>query len=278
MMIAFCVTLLYFDSASDPYFPRFLGLALAVCLLAGREMLTLLDAKTACPRGPTLFFIFLLVAGNWLPHTGWLPPFAKFDSWKVTGALFVYACLGAWLLEMARFQSPGQSTLRIALPILIFFYLGILPSFLIQLRWLRGADGSYLAGLLALGVTIAVTKGADIGAYFTGRIFGKHRMSPTLSPKKTWEGLAGGLVLSSLLGWAWFRLFPQTPFCCDGMAAAFGFCTGLAGVFGDLGESLLKRDANLKDASNTVPEFGGILDILDSLLFAGPIAWLFFLW
>ena len=90
------------------------------------------------------------------------------------------------------------------------------------------------------------------------------------------KGLAGGLALSTLAGCVWFRFLPETPFCCTTGAALFGFCVGGTGVMGDLFESMLKRDSGIKDASSLLPGFGGCLDVLDSLLVAGPIAWLFF--
>src|SRR5207248_385801 len=105
---------------------------------------------------------------------------------------------GAFLVEMARFREPGESVVRIALTVWIAAYLGLLPSFLAQLRWPAGtgfspAGREVARGTTALALAVFVPKCCDIGAYFTGRFLGRHKMSPVLSPKKTWEGAAGGL-------------------------------------------------------------------------------------
>ena len=118
---------------------------------------------------------------------------------------------------------------------------------------------------------LVAVKGTDIGAYFTGSFIGKHKLIPWLSPGKTWEGLIGGLAFAAgasilvvhLMG-IWLAFW---------QAAVFGVVVGLAGQFGDLCESLLKRSANLKDSGAAVPEFGGVLDILDSPLLAAPVAY-----
>lgn len=180
------------------------------------------------------------------------------------------------LLEMFKFRSPGISTNNLSFAAFLIVYIGLLPSFLIQLRWID-SETNTLTGLLCLGMTITVTKSCDIGAYFTGKFFGKNLMTPLLSPKKTWEGFVGGISFSALTAFLWFKIFPQTPLCCEPASIAFGIIIGLVGVYADLVESLIKRDLKTKDASQVIPGFGGILDLLDSLLLIGPIAWLFFL-
>jgi phosphatidate cytidylyltransferase len=163
---------------------------------------------------------------------------------------------------------------RCALLVWVAGYLGLLPAFLAQLRWWDAVEGGQadLRGEAAIGLTIFVAKGADIGAYFTGRLIGRHRMSPVISPKKTWEGLAGGLVLSMLIAVGINRLGPGL-LGGDLSAAGFGLAVGGAGVLGDLAESLVKRDCRRKDASQVVPGFGGVLDVVDSVLFAAPVAY-----
>src|SRR5439155_16610219 len=116
-------------------------------------------------------------------------------------------------------------------------------------------------------------KCADIGAYFTGRSLGRHPMAPVLSPKKTWEGAAGGLVLAALATVLISRLEPSLVPGGMGGAAGLGAVLGIAGMLGDLAESLIKRDCGRKDASQVVPGFGGVLDILDSIIFAAPVAY-----
>ena len=146
-------------------------------------------------------------------------------------------------------------------------YLGLLSSFCVATR--------IEFGLWPLLMFVFVVKSADIGAYTIGSLFGKHKFSPKISPSKTWEGMAGavGTAAAVAIGFATS---------CDIMdwrlAIIFGFCLAFIGQIGDLVESMMKRDAEQKDSANNVPGFGGILDIIDSLLVAAPFAYLFFMW
>ncbi len=145
-------------------------------------------------------------------------------------------------------------------------YLGLLSSFFVSMR--------LEFGLWALLMFVFVVKSADIGAYAIGTSFGKHKFSPKISPSKSWEGMAGavGAAVIVAIGFA---------VSCDIMvwwlAAIFGLCFAFIGQIGDLVESMMKRDAEQKDSSNNVPGFGGILDIIDSLLVAAPFGYLFFM-
>lgn len=144
-------------------------------------------------------------------------------------------------------------------------YLGFLCAFMVAIRiqW-----GPWL--LLTFIFTV---KGSDIGAYTLGKLFGKHKMCPKISPGKTWEGLAGAVLFGTLvsLGFSCF---------CDTMslpqAVGFGAVFGVLGQLGDLIESMIKRDALQKDSSCCIPGFGGLLDIVDSLLATAPAGFLFF--
>jgi phosphatidate cytidylyltransferase len=162
---------------------------------------------------------------------------------------------------------PGESVIRIALTVWLAAYLGLLPSFLAQLRWL-----SHQQATTALALAIFVPKCGDSAAYFAGRFLGRHRLTPTLSPKKTWEGAVGGLAASVLAAIGIDRLAPVVR---GGIfsAAGLGAALGIAAMLGDLAESLIKRDCYQKDASQVVPGFGGVLDIVDSILFAAPVAY-----
>jgi phosphatidate cytidylyltransferase len=95
-------------------------------------------------------------------------------------------------------------------------------------------------------------------------------MTPLLSPKKTWEGLVGGLAAAVATAWAINRLGAGLS---DLAAMGLGLTAGLAGVLGDLAESLIKRDCQRKDASRVMPGFGGVLDVVDSVLFAAPLTY-----
>ena len=149
-------------------------------------------------------------------------------------------------------------------------YVGGLLSFAVQLR----VVGSENVGLWALVSLIAVVKMNDIGAYTVGRIFGRHKLAPKLSPGKTWEGVAGGVLFAS--GTAYFIFAWLVPVA-EGSPSwgwlAYGILLAAVGTVGDLAESLLKREAGRKDSSTWMPGFGGVMDLLDSLLAAAPVAY-----
>jgi phosphatidate cytidylyltransferase len=128
-------------------------------------------------------------------------------------------------------------------------------------------------GVWPLMMLVFTVKSCDIGAYAAGRLFGSHKFAPEISPGKTWEGMAGGAFLAVIIG-SIFASRTHLMSVFDG--ALFGFAFAFIGQMGDLAESMLKRDARLKDSSHSVPGFGGVLDVIDSPLFASPFAMLFF--
>jgi len=137
-----------------------------------------------------------------------------------------------------------------------------------------------MTGKLCFIYLIVVTKSADIGAYFIGKRFGKSKLFPRLSPAKTWEGLCGGIgtaLLASFLLWVICKGSLGDLHFSAGDSLALGGMLAIAGVVGDLFESLIKRFSNVKDSSNVIPGMGGLLDVLDSLLFAAPVLYLYFL-
>ena len=155
-------------------------------------------------------------------------------------------------------------------------YAGLLLSFIVQLRLFH----SHQWGMVALVSTVLITKMSDTGAYFTGRLLGRHKMAPVLSPGKTIEGGIGGLVAAGLAATFCYTVLP--PWLVDGEVSrgpwwgwlCYGMIVAAAGMLGDLAESLMKRDAQRKDSSSWLPGLGGVLDVLDSLLFAAPPAYL----
>src|SRR5207247_6296206 len=129
------------------------------------------------------------------------------------------------------------SVVRMALTIWITAYVGLLASFIVQLRWLPElpGEGNGWRGSLALALAIFVPKLGDSGAYFAGRLFGRHRMTPVLSPKKTWEGAAGGLLFAAATAVAMDRLGPAPVLHEDWLReVGFGLSVGAAGMLGDL--------------------------------------------
>ena len=114
---------------------------------------------------------------------------------------------------------------------------------------------------------------SDTFAYFTGKFFGKHKMSPKISPKKTWEGFAGGVVLTLILGFFVEKYFPELR----GNWMVVGVLVAVFGPLGDLVESQLKRNFGVKDSGNIIPGHGGILDRLDSFIICAPVVYLYFI-
>ena len=127
----------------------------------------------------------------------------------------------------------------------------------------------------------------DVGAYLVGSQIGKHKMAPKISPKKSWEGFVGGLVVAVLVSVAWYYLGwraifeATTPFgeidntYLVGLFILLGVVIGVAAVLGDLVESWYKRKIGVKDSGNVIPGHGGMLDRFDALLMAAPVAWIF---
>lgn len=192
-----------------------------------------------------------LAAGARAQAYGQLPPLT----------LLSFVMLGVLAEQMIRHRID-QAFRRVAGTLASILYLGIGGALILHLRF---------RGVPALVLFLVAVKCTDVGAYFTGVAFGKHKMIPWLSPGKSWEGLAGGLAAGAgtavLITW-WFDIAGLSLV----EAAIFGVAIGLAGQFGDLCESLLKRSAQVKDSGAVLPEFGGVLDIVDSPLLAAPVA------
>jgi phosphatidate cytidylyltransferase len=191
-----------------------------------------------------------------------------------------------FLLTLVRHSFLRQQTQGIiaiaAVTMFAMIYFGVLPGFYLAIR--RWHSAWVIAAILL------ITKSCDIGAYFTGRMIGRHKLVPWLSPGKTVEGLIGGVVLSTLLSVAFVALADhydvlgrftsgedarafitfQVPLW---YAAAGGMLLGLLGQVGDLTASIFKRDAGIKDSGHSIPGFGGLLDVLDSPILVAPLAY-----
>jgi len=177
--------------------------------------------------------------------------------------------LVAALLRMARDRDPKGALVLAGGALLAGIYGGVLPGFWMLIRlehspWL-------LVG------AILTTKACDIGAYFTGMSIGRHKMIPWLSPKKTWEGLAGGIVFASAVGAVLAHFSVHLASAADHypwwVGAILGALVAVIGQAGDLAESAFKRDAGVKDSGSILPGMGGVLDVLDSPLLAGPVVY-----
>lgn len=157
---------------------------------------------------------------------------------------------------------------RITKSVLVIVYLPFLAAFVLIM--LNQADGA-----LRVLAFILLTVASDTGAYFSGIVFGKRPMAPSISPAKTWEGFAGGLLLQLIMGALVFHFFFSAEIW-QGLVA--GFLLTFTAVLGDLLESAIKRDAGIKDMSGVLPGHGGVLDRLDSLIPNALMAWALFSW
>ena len=226
---------------------------LALALIGAWEWAALAGLQEPNARwGVVAVFGVLALAGGWLQSRLPYP----------TGLLiYCVAALVWWLFSLAWivfWRSPLDRAVKLGIGVFT-----LLPS-LAAVVAIRGMSPWYLVILLLL------TSGADIGAYFAGRAFGRHKLAPEVSPGKTWEGVVGGVLLVTLVAAVadWWLPLPLLPF------VLLCICVALLSVVGDLSESLFKRQAGLKDSGSLFPGHGGLLDRVDSLTAAAPLFWL----
>lgn len=175
-----------------------------------------------------------------------------------------------WLFFPRKPRWPGGGPGAWGAHILGALYLGLLLAALGDLQgWPKAGMPSGGAAALKALYAIAVVWACDTGAYAAGTLFGRHRLWPSVSPKKTWEGLYGGVAVSVLT--AGLLAGPLVPGLGFVRGCLLGLVAGGAAQLGDLVESRLKRKAGVKDAGGLIPGHGGILDRLDSLMFAAPV-------
>lgn len=245
---------------------------LLLFLAAGGDELDRLLTAAAAP-GDRLLLIVAPVAIAAAAWSAWLCPVpAQADAALLTLAAMGLCLAVAMIAEMIRYQQPGQTTRRLAATMFGVCYLGLPAALLVHLRM--------QFGMSAVLTMLAVVKLGDVGAYTVGRIIGRRKLVPKISPGKTIEGAVGHLAFAAGAAYLCLTVLPAAvpswglAATSIGKALLVGLLLGAAGMLGDLAESLLKRDAGLKDSSRWLPGFGGVLDIIDSLLLAAPIAWL----
>ncbi len=275
-MVTLLVALCWLDARAARPGIYLAPLVVLLCVLATGEMLRIFRAGGGKPLA------WVVYVGTLLPVLAACAPLAWSEypeecpvsrlGWLACGlaAGLVVALVG----EMCRYGSeehpPGTTIGNLALAALSTLYVGGLLGFLIQLRLFPGAAEASpgLAPLLSL---ILVVKVSDTCQYFVGRKFGKRKLAPVLSPGKTWEGAVGGIGIGALLTATILKFsLVSNPW---PLLLAYCVLLSLAGLVGDLAESLLKRDAGVKDSSSWLPGLGGVLDVLDSLLVAAPVAY-----
>jgi phosphatidate cytidylyltransferase len=197
-------------------------------------------------------------------------------SWYMFFQQGVYANLlmsvifiGIMALELAR-KDKGLAVYHVSVTVFGVFYVAWLGSHLILLRELPHLKGlDYSLGFSFVIMTFAITWCYDTGAYFVGSWLGRRQILPSVSPGKTYEGAIGG-VLCSIVGMLVCRA-TIAPYMALLPGIALAIAASIVGQLGDLSESMIKRDAKIKDSSKTIPGHGGVLDRFDSLLFTAPL-------
>ena len=241
-----------------------LGVLSAVCAWELFRMARAGGSNPMAPIGITLAAVIPL-----LVHAHYLRVFTL----SITAASLILLVLIAsviWVRGVA-----GHPLVSVSVTLFGILY-AALTVFIYPLRYHEYAIGA-LAGTALVMFPIAVTWGTDIGAYAFGRMFGKRKLMPSVSPGKTVAGAVGGVAAAVASSWFYVTVFLKpfghlalTPL---GMIL-FGIAISVAGQTGDLAESLLKREAGVKDSSSLLPGHGGLLDRWDSLLFTVPVAYL----
>jgi phosphatidate cytidylyltransferase len=204
--------------------------------------------------------------------TGWLPDLEPPRIEMVSLAFLMLAVCLRQIMD----TKPGNAIVKMSMTLFGVMYVSFLFNFYTKLllRW-DGDSGRYL-----LFYMILVVKVTDMAAYFTGCSVGKHKLIPRISPAKTWEGCAGGVaggLLTSLIFW-WSTDGQIGPIHLSvAHAVILGIVLPVTGIVGDLIESLLKRAASVKDSGTVLKGMGGVMDVLDSLLFAAPVLYLYVL-
>ncbi len=242
-----------------------LPVLLLIVGLAMREFYALLDAREM-PHFKALGIAcgLLLVGATWAAHHYACPQRAAVEP-----VVLFLACGTIFIRQLfhTRTNRPWDSMAGTLLGVL---YIAFLFNFMVKLLMLWGdAAGRMLVLYLAV-----VVKFTDIGAFFIGCAVGRHKLIPRISPAKTWEGVIGGVAVGMLAGWV-FSLLAGDAFILRGAAVwGVGFALAIAGVIGDLIESLFKRASGVKDSGTMIQGMGGLLDVLDSLLFSAPVLYI----
>jgi phosphatidate cytidylyltransferase len=258
--LATLIVLLAIYFSHTPVFePIFVFLNVTFISLAVWEYYKLVQLKGDRPLmaigiSCSVAYIISAYLGQIYPEWHFLPPLTLFITLIVSFLAF--------------FNQQTNPLNNLAVTLFGLAYLAIPLSFMLKINYMNFGNED---GRLWLVYLLVLTKMTDTGAYFVGKKWGKHKLAPHISPKKTVEGSIGGLVATMAISLL-FYLVPQTANILKitwMQSIGIGFSISLLAQLGDLAESILKRDAGVKDSSY-LPAFGGILDIADSLIFTLP--------
>lgn len=252
----------------------FLAIMTTLAWLGLREFYDLVEKRgLQCFRawgiagGTALMLSTFLYLTGIIPHAHHQLP-AKANDFEVT--VIVVFVLGLCLKRFTA-KTVDDGIASISTTLFGLMYVPWLLNFIAKIAFFPGIDGRFYVLYFIL-----ITKLSDVGAYITGSLVGRHKMIPRISPGKTWEGFAGAIAFSTL---ASILFASQLGSRLAGMtvlhATILGILLSVSAVIGDLIESLFKREAGVKDSGHLFPGIGGILDLLDSLLFNAPLMYLY---
>lgn len=245
-----------------------LPVLLLIVFLAQREFYALLTAREI-PH----FDVVGIVCGLAYVAVAWLANYLRCPLRTEMESMALFLVFAVVLLRQLGHTQTNRPWDTLAGTLLGILYVPFLFNFIVKLLTVWGdAAGRLLVLYLAV-----VVKFTDIGAYFIGCAIGRHKLLPRVSPAKTWEGVIGGLLVGTAAGWVywlivaqWTDAFILAPWAIVGISVVLS----VSGILGDLIESLLKRASGVKDSGSMIQGMGGILDVLDSLLFAAPVLYI----
>jgi phosphatidate cytidylyltransferase len=238
----------------------FLTLVIIISLISFYEFSLIVRNKSAYANlllGELIILLFLL---------------NQFKTFVDTNTLIILSSLLLLMTEL--FRNKGSAILNLGVTFLGIFYIGIFSTALIALREFNSVfSENYINGAyLVISIFASIWIG-DSAAYYGGTAFGKHKLFTRVSPKKSWEGAILGFIFSVAT-----MILAQViilEFLSILSALVIGIIIGTIGQIGDLVESLLKRDAIVKDSSSFIPGHGGFFDRFDSILFSAPVIWIY---
>ena len=268
-----------------------IGLAVISCI-AYTELLAACGVREAGAKKPCVFDVTgILVILGYYALIYLLKTQQRFISmWQSRSEflMLVVVLYLALLMSIFVFTFPKYKAKQVICSFFSFVYGPVMISFALQTRLLLGKGdieigcfgwnfGFYNLGFFAVWRIFIAAWGSDTCAYFVGVLFGKHRVTPRLSPKKSLEGYIGGVVGAGLLGLLYGAILKWTGHVSADMLwcfAVLGVCGSFFGLVGDLAASAVKRDFNIKDYGNCIPGHGGIMDRFDSVIFTAPMIYL----
>jgi phosphatidate cytidylyltransferase len=246
-----------------------LVMIVAISVFTLREFYQLMRASGYKP-----FDKFGMVFGGLITLAPWLQVQLGWPS-----ALFLPLAVIVFAIRLLRERTPETRVESLASTLFGLVYVAVMLQYLVAIITPHAGDAVSPDGRLLLCLwLVAVTKFCDTGALLTGMAIGRHKMSPQISPKKTWEGAVGGVIISMGIGAliAWFArdVFPShmTPL----VSALIAAPIAIVGIVADLVESVVKRRANIKDSGKTIPGIGGMFDLSDSIILVAPMGYFFF--